>query len=67
MLEKLVTRISKRFADLMVVTAIWASTGFIMGQWDVFTNMTIPMIGLHTAYIAGETIRKSDTHKGGGE
>ena len=51
---------SKRFLDLMLVTGIWVGTGFIAGEWDTFNSMIIPMIGLHGAYIIGETWRPSE-------
>lgn len=50
---------SKRFLDLMLCNMIWASTGFMAGEWSVFTSMIWPMIALNGAYIIGETWRPS--------
>jgi hypothetical protein len=52
---------SKRFLALMVVNVIWATTGLAAHQWEVFSSMTIPIVGLNASYFGAETLRKSGT------
>lgn len=50
---------SKRFIDLLMMNLIWVGTGFVAGQWEVFSTMIIPMVTLNGTYIVGESWRPS--------
>lgn len=48
---------SKRFLLLLLVNLLWASVGFMAGQWAIFEAMIWPMTTLNGGYIISETWR----------
>ncbi len=54
---------STRWVTLLLFVAVWVSTGFIAGQWEVFTSMTIPIVSLAGAFIVGKSWRPSNTNQ----
>ena len=52
---------STRWLALLLFVGVWVSVGFLAGQWEVFTSMTIPIVSLAGAFIVGKSWRPSAT------
>ncbi|MCK4521617.1 MAG: hypothetical protein KAU20_03510 [Nanoarchaeota archaeon] len=52
--------ISKRLVAVIIIDVIWFAVGFFGKQWEIFSTMTIPVVGLNTAYLINESVKPSN-------
>ena len=50
---------STRWVTLLLFVLVWTAVGFAAGQWNVFQEMTWPMVSLGGAFIIGKSWRPS--------